>query len=35
MKAKKQAVKKLVYGVGVNDADYKVNTINESGKRVR
>lgn len=35
MKAKKQAVKKLVYGVGLNDADYKVNTIDESGKSVR
>lgn len=27
--------KKLVYGVGVNDADYKVNTIDENGKSVR
>lgn len=26
---------KLIYGVGVNDADYKVNKIDTSGKRVR
>lgn len=27
--------KKLVYGVGVNDADYTVNTIDATGKKVR